>query len=78
LSESGISVSDVAETQIKQAVIERARKVVVPVDSSKFGLTDFITVCGLDRVDLVVTEAATDEIRELCADYGVTLKVTGF
>ncbi|HTJ71364.1 MAG TPA: DeoR/GlpR family DNA-binding transcription regulator [Actinospica sp.] len=77
LAETGISVSDVAETQVKQAVIERARKVVVPVDSSKFGVTDFITVCGLDRVDLVVTEAAGDEIRELCADHGVELKIVG-
>jgi DeoR family fructose operon transcriptional repressor len=77
LSESGISVADVAETQIKQAVIERARKVVVPIDSSKFGLTDFITVCGLDRIDLVITEAATDEIRELCADHGVELRAVG-
>jgi DeoR family fructose operon transcriptional repressor len=77
LSESGLSVADVAETQIKQAAIERARKVVVPIDSSKFGLTDFITVCGLDRVDLVVSEAATDEIREMCADHGVELKVVG-
>ncbi|HET9173448.1 MAG TPA: DeoR/GlpR family DNA-binding transcription regulator [Actinospica sp.] len=77
LSESGISVSDVAETQVKQAVIERARKVVVPIDSSKFGRTDFITVCGLERIDLVVTEAAGDEIRELCADHGVELKIVG-
>jgi DeoR family fructose operon transcriptional repressor len=77
LSENGISVADVAETQIKQAVIERARKVVVPIDSSKFGLTDFITVCGLDRIDLVITEAATDEILALCADHGVQLRVVG-
>lgn len=77
LDEAGISVSDVAETQVKQAVIERARKVVIPIDSSKFGVTDFITVCGLDRVDLVITEAASDEIRELCADNGVELKVAG-
>ncbi|HWG24865.1 DeoR/GlpR family DNA-binding transcription regulator [Actinospica sp.] len=77
LTESGISVAEVAETQVKQAVIDRARKVVVPIDSSKFGVTDFITVCGLDRVDLVVTEDASEEIRELCADNGVELKVVG-
>jgi DeoR/GlpR family transcriptional regulator of sugar metabolism len=76
-SESGISVADVAEAQVKQAVIERARKVVVPIDSSKFGLADFITVCRLDRVDLVVTEAASSEIRDLCSDNGVELKIVG-
>ena len=77
LGESGISVADVAETQVKRAVIERARKVVVPIDSSKFGVADFVSVCGLDRVDLVVTEAASEEIRELCADNGVELRVVG-
>jgi len=73
----GISVSDVADAQVKQAVIDRARKVVVPIDSSKFGVTDFVTICGLDRVDLVVTERASEEIRELCQDHGVELRVVG-
>ena len=43
LTEDGITVVDVAEAQIKQAVIERARRV-IPMDSSKFGTTDFGTV----------------------------------
>jgi DeoR/GlpR family transcriptional regulator of sugar metabolism len=77
LAEAGISVSDVADAQVKQAVIDRARKVVVPVDSSKFGVTDFVTVCPLDRVDVVITEAASEEIRELCRDHGVELRVVG-
>ena len=61
--------------QVKQAVIERARRVVVALDSSKFGVDDFVTVCELDRIDLVITEAAGDEVMALCAAHGIQLKL---
>jgi DeoR family fructose operon transcriptional repressor len=48
---------------------------VVPVDSSKFGVEDFVAVCELDRIDLVITESASDEIRAVCAAHGVRLKI---
>lgn len=73
-TQDGISVADVADAQVKQAVIERARRVIVPIDSSKFGVDDFVTICGLGPIDLVITEAATDEIHALCEAHGVTLK----
>jgi DeoR family fructose operon transcriptional repressor len=74
-AEDGISVADVADAQVKQAAIDRARRVIVPVDSSKFGVNDFVTVCGLGRVDMLITEAATEEIHALCQAHGVTLKI---
>ncbi|MEV0183219.1 DeoR/GlpR family DNA-binding transcription regulator [Streptomyces sp. NPDC050625] len=76
-SGSGISVADVAEAQVKQAVLERARRVIVPMDSSKFGIDDFVTVCTLDRIDMIVTEAAGDDVRALCDAHGVRLEVVG-
>jgi len=75
LTGAGISVADVGDAQVKQAVIERARRIVVPVDSSKFGVDDFVAVCQLDRIDLVITESASDEIRAVCAAHGVRLKI---
>ena len=75
LTEEGISVADVSEAQIKQAVIDRARRVIVAMDSSKFGTNDFVIVCGLDRIDMIVTERATDDAASWCREHGVTLKV---
>jgi DeoR family fructose operon transcriptional repressor len=75
LTGDGISVADVAEAQFKQAAIERARRVIVPIDSSKFGVGDFVSIAGLDQIDLVITEAATAEIRRLCKKHHVTLEV---
>lgn len=74
-AEDGISVADVADAQVKQAVIERARRVIVPIDSSKFGVNDFVTVCELAPIDTVITEAATAEIHSLCEARGITLRV---
>jgi DeoR/GlpR family transcriptional regulator of sugar metabolism len=77
LTAEGISVADVAEAQLKEAVIDRARRVIVAIDSSKFGTADFVMVCGLDRLDMVITEAASDEVRHWCAAHGVALRVAG-
>jgi DeoR family fructose operon transcriptional repressor len=77
LTAEGITVADVAEAQIKQSVIERARRVVVPLDATKMGVTDFIRVCELTRIDVVVTDQATDEATEWCEAHDVTLKVAG-
>lgn len=74
LTEDGISVADVAEAQIKQSVIDRARRVIVPMDSSKFGTADFVSVCGLDRVDMLITDEATDDVARWCQKYGVELR----
>jgi DeoR/GlpR family transcriptional regulator of sugar metabolism len=75
LTENGISVADVAEADVKRAVIERARRVIVPLDSAKFGVDDFITVCELDAIDVVITEAASREVRLLCKKYNLTLEL---
>ena len=75
LNEDGISVADVAETQIKQTAIDRARHVILAMDSSKFGRHDFIEVCTLDRIDLLVTEATTPQAQTWCDAHRTTLQV---
>ncbi|WNV86006.1 DeoR/GlpR family DNA-binding transcription regulator [Umezawaea sp. Da 62-37] len=75
LTGDGISVADVSEAQIKRTVIDRARRVVVPMDSSKFGTSDFVTVCSLDQVDLIVTERATEDVTRWCQEHDVDLHV---
>ena len=74
VAEDGVTVADVSEAQIKQSVIERARRVILPLDSSKFGAIDFVSVCGLDRIDMIVTERATPEAVRLCEAHRVTLR----
>lgn len=72
-SELGLSVGSLAEASLKAAVIERARRVVLPVDHSKVGATDFAKVGDLDAVDVVVMDEASPAVRDLCAAYDIEL-----
>jgi DeoR/GlpR family transcriptional regulator of sugar metabolism len=76
-SELGISVGSLAEAALKAAVIERARRVVLPVDHHKVGATDFARVCMLDAVDVVVMDEASEAVRELCDAFDVELITAG-
>jgi DeoR/GlpR family transcriptional regulator of sugar metabolism len=72
-SEAGVSVGSLAEAALKAAVIERARRVVLPIDHTKVGATDFARVCELDAVDVVVMDEATTAVEDMCAAYDIEL-----
>lgn len=74
-SEEGITVATAAEAQLKAAVIERARHVVVPLDASKAGATDFARICGLGEIDTAIMDQASPEIEELCRAHEIRLLV---
>ncbi len=74
-SENGLTVADLEEAQLKATVIERAHRVVLPLDHSKVGVTHFARVCELDAVDVLVTDQASAAMEELCAAHGIRLVV---
>lgn len=76
-SELGISVGSIGEAAVKAAVIERARRVIVPVDHAKVGATDFARIAALDDVDVVVMDEATPAVAELCEGHGIDLIAAG-
>lgn len=73
----GISAADVSEGQLKQAVIEIAKRVVVPADASKIGQTDFYRIAGLGSVDTIVTDEPNDLLAAWCHGSGTELVVSG-
>ncbi|MEU4269080.1 DeoR/GlpR family DNA-binding transcription regulator [Streptomyces sp. NPDC026092] len=54
----GIMAHHEDEAGISRLFAERASRVVVVTDSSKMGRRAFARICGLDRVDVLVTDAA--------------------
>ncbi|MEA2247259.1 MAG: DeoR family transcriptional regulator, fructose operon transcriptional repressor [Solirubrobacteraceae bacterium] len=72
-SELGISVASAAEAGVKATVIERARRVIVALDRTKIGATDFARICDLDEIDAVVLDRSTREIEELCAVHDIEI-----
>jgi DeoR/GlpR family transcriptional regulator of sugar metabolism len=77
LSHVGFTVADVNEAQVKTAAMERARRVIVPMDHTKVGVADFVKVCDPDRVETVVTDQADAHLTEMCKNHGVRLVVAG-
>lgn len=54
--DGGISDYNSEEAAVHRAVIERAGQIILLADSSKFGSNAFASVCGLDRIDVVVSD----------------------
>jgi DeoR/GlpR family transcriptional regulator of sugar metabolism len=77
LSEMGFTVADVNEAQVKMAAIERARRVIVPMDHSKVGAVDFVKVCEPGRVGTVITDEPNEHLTRMCQEHGVQLLVAG-
>jgi DeoR/GlpR family transcriptional regulator of sugar metabolism len=77
LSELGFTVADVNEAQVKISAMERARRVVVPMDHTKVGAADFVKICDPDRVETVVTDEPNEHLAQMCRDHGVRLVIAG-
>ncbi|MFB7512581.1 DeoR/GlpR family DNA-binding transcription regulator [Streptomyces sp. NPDC056144] len=71
-AELGIMAHHEDEASISRLFAERSSRVVVVTDSSKLGRRAFARICGLDRVDLVVTDTGISaEAMEQLHEAGV-------
>jgi DeoR/GlpR family transcriptional regulator of sugar metabolism len=57
----GLMISNLEEVSLKRSMIAAANKVVVVCDHTKFKKKAFLSVCGLEKVDLFVTGEEIDE-----------------
>ena len=53
--ENGATNSSILEYNIKQVVAQKSQTVCLLADSSKFGTTSLMTFCGLEDVDILIT-----------------------
>jgi DeoR/GlpR family transcriptional regulator of sugar metabolism len=67
-------VSDLNEAQLKRHVVDISRKVVVPLDASKFGITDFARIGDLDMINLLVSDVSDEALQTICAHKKVALR----
>ena len=75
ITESGFCAADLAEAEIKTEAVTRAERAVVPMDHSKIGLADFVTVCPLTAVQTVITDRPDDELNQWLDTANVELLV---
>lgn len=58
--ERGLSTADEREAEVKHAMIEASRRVIVLTDHTKIGLDDFCRFGGLDDIDTLITDTGLD------------------
>ncbi len=56
--ELGVMAHQEDEASVSRLFAERSHRVIVVTDSSKMGKRAFARICGLDRIDVVVTDSA--------------------
>ncbi len=71
-AQRGISESNELQALVKQKMISIADEVIVLADSSKFGVQDFTTICGVQDLSAVITDSAvSDEYAGMLETQGV-------
>ena len=73
----GIMQQDVILVAAERRLIDRAERVILMVDSSKFVASSGAIVCALDEIDVLITDGGIDvDARRMIEDAGIQLIVT--
>lgn len=73
----GLMQADVVLVAAERRLIARAEEIIVLVDSSKFHGPSGHVVCGLEEIDIIITDSGvTEEERRMVERAGVRLVVT--
>ncbi|MFF2479919.1 DeoR/GlpR family DNA-binding transcription regulator [Paenibacillus sp. NPDC058071] len=76
MTEHGLSYPDVEDGVVKREMIKRAKQVIVLADHTKFGEQMFYKICGLESIDLLITDRMPERgLMEKLAEHQVELLV---
>ena len=78
ITDRGYFNSDMMLVESEKAMLAAADQAIVVADSSKFGKVSLSRLCGLDEVDVVVSDAAVDSHwKDILESQGVSLVLSG-
>ena len=60
--EFGVTTSNSMEAELNKCMINMAQKVIVLADHTKFGKRGFSKICGLDKIDEIITDKGISSI----------------
>lgn len=72
-TESGFTVANYNECELKRIVVEKARRIIMLMDSSKCDRTLPYTFCEMSDADMLITESASESVSEEARKAGVQL-----
>ncbi|WAM31347.1 DeoR/GlpR family DNA-binding transcription regulator [Caldicellulosiruptor naganoensis] len=74
--EKGLTTSDIFEAEVKKAMIESSREVIVVADSSKFLKNAMVSFCSLNKITEIITSGEIDkDLIEKFRQKGVKLTI---
>jgi len=74
--EHGLTTTNSMEASLNKVMIKSAQKIIVLVDSSKFGKKGFGRICGLEDVDQIITDTGIDDVtKERLMELGIEVLV---
>lgn len=66
------------DSRVKQAMMDKAEQIVLVCDSSKVGQRSLARICGLERIDILVTDRTPDEeLLNALREHAIRLVVAG-
>lgn len=74
--EDGITNRTLLEIGVKQAMMDASEKTIAVFDHSKCGKKVFARLCGIESLDMVITDRLDDNERERLQQEGVEVVVT--
>jgi DeoR/GlpR family transcriptional regulator of sugar metabolism len=75
ITEEGIFFASEEDGQVVREMIRRAEQVIVLVDRTKFGKPLFYKVCGLEQIDMVITDDIPKKWKNLLQEMEVEVVV---
>jgi DeoR family transcriptional regulator of aga operon len=72
----GLTTTNALEAHLNKMMIDSAQKTILVMDSSKFGRRGLSRICGLDRINLIITDSGiSDSMRKIIEDRDVELLI---
>ena len=72
--DTGFTCESLEDCELKRKAIERSKKVIVLMDSSKVERKGTYTICGLDQVDVLISDSLlSDSFKQECEKRGLSV-----
>lgn len=69
---------EVEEAAISRVMVRQAREVVVVADSSKIGMTSRAVICGIQKINILITDNGIPvDVRTELERHGVRILLVG-
>ena len=72
--DTGFTCESLEDCELKRKAIERSKKVIVLMDSSKVEKKGTYTICDLDQVDVLISDSLlSDSFKQECEERGLSV-----